>query len=128
MVNTETSHASTSCGSVKKQVLIIEKRVKTQIFSLSKYGGVMSRDKVIGRKAYEEYVKLGLTLKSIWKLGTNNPNCFTNTQGMLIREKPFNPDFLYGFFSPLTYISYLPLQIPQFSMYFSENYNSIYSY
>ena len=124
----EASQATTSCASIKKQVLSIEKQVNAKIISLSRYQGLLKWNEPKGNRAYQEYQGLESNLKSIWKLGTNNPGCFTNTQKMLIRDKPFNSEFVYGFLRPATYISLNPVRSTDFTVGFSQNYKSIYSY
>jgi hypothetical protein len=126
--STETSQAGTSCASIKKQVLSIEKQVNGKIISLSKYQGLLKWNEPKGNRAYQEYQGLESNLKSIWKLGTNNPGCFTNTQKMLIRDKPFNSEFVYGFLRPATYIFLNPVSSTDFTVGFSQNYKSIYLY
>jgi hypothetical protein len=126
--STETSQAGTSCASIKKQVLSIEMQVNAKIISLSKYKGLLKWNEPKGSRAYQEYQGLETNLKSIWKLGTNNPGCFTNTQKMLIRDKPFNSEFVYGFLRPATYIFLNPVRSTDFTVDFSQNYKSIYLY
>lgn len=106
------ANAATSCKTVKTKVLALEKKITNEIkwmnsrpfFIYTMYG---NNDIVLAQWKYKyvrknspddqrinnfEYSKF---LPDIWKLGINNPKCFTNTQKMRFNEPDFKKTYLY---------------------------------
>jgi len=106
------ANAATSCKTVKAKVLAWEKNITNEIkwmnsrpfFIYTMYG----RDNII--LAEWKYKYVGRTsadyariekfrgssyLADIWKLGINNPKCFTNTQKMRLKEPNFKQTWRY---------------------------------
>jgi hypothetical protein len=76
------------CDKVKKEMLKREAVISKNINLLAKYAGTSfpissSTGKLIDTTFWTEE----RNLKAAWKLGTNNPKCFTNTQNMVITDK-----------------------------------------
>jgi hypothetical protein len=96
------ANAATSCKTVKSKVLAIEKKISaglnemksrpsfTYIWFDSVYTNYFiqrgSAEDARNEKIRTEGFKL---LESLWKLGTNNPKCFTNTQKIRLKDPRF---------------------------------------
>lgn len=100
------ANAATSCKTVKTKVLALEKKISTEItwmnsrpfFIKTMYGRndiVLAKwkYKYVGRTSSDyariEKFEYSSLLTDIWKLGTNNPKCFTNTQKLKLIEPNF---------------------------------------
>jgi hypothetical protein len=76
------------CDKVKKEMLKRESVILKSINLLTKYVGTSfpissSTGYLIDKTFWTEEREL----QAAWKLGTNNPKCFTNTQNMVIADK-----------------------------------------
>lgn len=91
------------CEKVKKQVVQIEKRITVNLRAQSiGFKKLIPIDSGKGNSIYNAHLKTGELLQSVWKLGTNNPKCFSNTQKILIKDKEY--------WWPNTWITVLPQQ------------------
>ena len=76
------------CDKVKKEMLKRESVISKSINLLTKYAGTSfpissSTGNLIDKTFWTEEREL----QAAWKLGTNNPKCFTNTQNLVIADK-----------------------------------------
>ena len=106
------ANAATSCKTVKTKVLGWEKKITNELkwmnsrpfFVYKMYG---NNDIVLAEWKYK-YVRKNSPddqrintfrysnyLPDIWKIGTNNPKCFTNTQKMRLKEPNFKETWRY---------------------------------
>jgi len=104
--------AATSCKTVKTKVLASEQKILNELnwlksrpfFIYTMYG---KNQIVLAQWNYNyvaknsaDYARLekfrgSNHLSDIWKLGTNNPKCFTNTQKMRLKDPNFQKTRLY---------------------------------
>ncbi len=99
------ANAAVSCGSVKSQVLKIEKKIttnlkwiKSQPYFISKYEGLgttytknyyFETSSVEFARLEKVRVEVYKSLDALWRLGFNNPKCFLNTQMLWIKNSSF---------------------------------------
>ena len=76
------------CDKVKKEMLKRESVISKSITLLSKYVGTsIPISSSTGDLIYRTFLTEQKNFDAAWKLGTNNPKCFTNTQNMVIADK-----------------------------------------
>jgi hypothetical protein len=106
LIPIQPASASTACKAVKTKVLASEKKILKELswlksrpfFVYTMYG----RNEIVLAewnynyvgKTSADYARMEKFLASnhlsdIWKLGTNNPKCFTNTQKIRLKEPNF---------------------------------------
>jgi hypothetical protein len=78
------------CEKIRKEIVSLELGLQKNL-NILKSG--MSNTVLIqsktGERIYKAHTKAQSSLDSIWKLGTNNPQCFTNTQKILIKNQEY---------------------------------------
>jgi hypothetical protein len=106
------ANAATSCKTVKTKVLGWEKKITNELkwmnsrpfFVYKMYGKndiVLAewKYKYVGKTSADyariEKFRASSYLADIWKLGTNNPKCFTNTQKMRLKQPDFQKTYYY---------------------------------
>lgn len=78
------------CERIAKEVKNIELRIQSDLsIQRSGFRRLVIISSPLGRKVESAHSRMQESLNSIWKIGTNNPNCFTNTQKILIRDKEY---------------------------------------
>lgn len=76
------------CDKVKKEMLKREAVISKSIKLLTKYVGTsLPISSSTGYLIEKTFWTEERELQAAWKLGTNNPKCFTNTQNMVIADK-----------------------------------------
>ena len=76
------------CNKVKKEILKRETVIAKSIKLLAKYEGTAYPiSSSVGNLIYRTFNEEQRNFDEAWKLGTNNPKCFTNTQKMVIADK-----------------------------------------
>jgi hypothetical protein len=90
-----------TCEKVKKEVTNIEKNINSKLYYLSGFEGKVLRGKSLS--VYNSVINSNF-MNELWKIGYNNPKCFTNTQKLIIKQLPstskdeliwINKDFKY---------------------------------
>ncbi len=119
------ANAAVSCNSVKSSILTIEKKILNEI----KYFQSLPTDldgNIIIELGSSDDARLkkftkGTSLYGVWKLGTNNPKCFTNTQKIALKNPKFkvSESYLDWTFYPTLY---------ELKLIFRTKYQSVYKY
>ena len=75
-----------------------------------------------GSVEYKKLIAFGETtlLYDVWRLGTNNPKCFTNTQKIALKAPSFK--------TPESYVNWSFYSAGDLRLFFETKYRSIYKY
>lgn len=85
------------CEKVQKQVISIEKDINSKLDYLKDFEGKVLRGKPLSvYMSVNNHVTYSKFKDKLWKIGYNNPKCFTNTQKLLIKKLPKNEDQLFS--------------------------------
>ena len=118
------ANAAVSCNSVKASIIKIETKILREI----KYFQTLPTDLdgaifvQSGSVEYKKLIAFGETtlLYDVWRLGTNNPKCFTNTQKIALKAPSFK--------KPESYINWSFYSAGDLRLFFETKYRSIYKY
>ena len=117
--------AAVSCNSVKTSILKIEKKILNEIKYFKSLPADLDGNIIIelgsaDNARLEKFTK-GTWVYDVWKSGTNNPKCFTNTQRIALRNPKFKipESYLDWTFYPTLY---------ELKLIFREKYQSVYKY
>ena len=117
-----------ACEKVKKQMNSLENSIKKDLNAAKPYAGKQYSGKDGGSTyVWRAQQKIQTNLDQVWKLGTNNPKCFTNTQQMVLAKK-WSVEFPFGQFNANSYLLITPWRMPAFIVGAVTNYTSIYNY
>lgn len=83
MFPTNTASALSKCEKVKNDVLNVEKAINSSINNFKPFSNRKVPKSVVD--SYQTFVRLDYA-KQVWKIGTNNPICFSNTQKKYIKK------------------------------------------
>lgn len=117
-----------TCEKVKKQMNSVENSIKKDLNASKPFAGKQYSGKD-GGSAYvwRAQQKIQTNLDQVWKLGTNNPKCFTNTQQLALAKK-WSVEFPFGQFNANSYVPITPWRMPAFIVGNITDYISIYNY
>ena len=120
--------AAVSCTSIKSKIQVIEKKILAEM----KFFQSLPQDKD-GQGGILELTDNRLSdfrkktwLYDVWKLGTNNPKCFTNTQKIALKDTKFKDSYTYVKSNWGSILEY-PYTMVDF-VWFPTKYQSIYKY
>lgn len=124
----QSANAAISCKSIKSKIQVIEKKISAEM----KFFQSLPQDKD-GQGGILELTDNRLSdfrkmtwLSDVWKLGTNNPKCFTNTQKIALKDSKFKDSYSYVK-SNWGSILEFPYTMVEF-VWFPSKYQSIYKY
>jgi len=119
------AYSAVSCNSIKLSIQKIEKKILAELL----YFQSLPKD-IDGSIIVQKFEADGQRMQAfsekpwlydVWKLGTNNPKCFTNTQKIALKDPSFK--------KPITYLRLvMGSTIGETHPIFDNKYKSIYKY
>lgn len=83
LLPTNVAFGLSKCEQVKKNVLSIEKSFNASINNFKIFSGKKVSGSIV--ESYQNFIRIDYA-KRLWKIGTNNPECFSNTQKIYIKK------------------------------------------
>ncbi len=124
IVPIQPANSAVSCNSIKLSIQKIEKKILAELLyfnSLPADNDGMSTVEFLGGDAKRILAfEKKPWLYDVWKLGTNNPKCFTNTQKIALKDPTFK--------IPDTYLRWSWASSSKIHPIFDNKYISIYKY
>jgi hypothetical protein len=79
---TNAAFGISECARVKKDVLRIEKSITASLSNFKPFSSKKVSKSIV--ESYKNFVRIDY-VNRLWKIGTNNPQCFSNTQNKYIK-------------------------------------------
>ncbi len=83
LIPTNVAFGLSKCEQVKKNVLSIEKSINASVNNFKIFSSKKVSRSIV--ESYQDFIRIDY-VKRLWKIGTNNPECFSNTQKIYLEK------------------------------------------